>query len=186
MSGDRSVIGLAKAVVMASLALCASGCAEEQDKPVAARRSFTPYRMEVYPVLLADCGFPACHGAPERFFRVYGPGRTRLPNSDGTLPEPFDTPTADEQELTYQLALSMIDENNREDSLLLRKPLSVEAGGYGHLGVDNYGRDVYRTTQDAGYVKLARWVFSDPPMAMMPGATGGMGGTGGASGTTAP
>ena len=180
----------ARWLVIAALSLCALGCADEQEKPVAARRPFMPYRMEVYPVLLADCGFPACHGAPERFFRVYGPGRTRLPNSDGTIPEAFDTPTADEQELTYQLALSMINENDRAGSLLLRKPLAVEAGGYGHLGVDNYGRDVYRTTQDAGYVKLARWVFSDPPMPAMPGSTGGMGGamgaTGGAGGATAP
>lgn len=174
---------LAIAVVTVAALLGGLGCAEEQATPVAARRAFSAYRMEVYPVLLADCGFAACHGAPERFFRVYGPGRTRLPNSDGTVPEPFDTSTAAEQELTYQLALSMIDENNREDSLLLRKPLAVEAGGYGHLGVDNYGRDVYRTTHDAGYVKLARWVFSDPPM---PGATAGSGGMGGASGTTGP
>jgi hypothetical protein len=179
------------ALVLAGAVLALGfGCADEQEPPLAARRSFLPFRMDVYPVLLSDCGFPACHGAPERFFRVYGPGRTRLPNSDGTLPEAFDTSTVAEQELTYQLALSMIDERNRSDSLLLRKPLAVEAGGSGHLGVDSYGRDVYRTTQDAGYVKLARWVFSDPPMAMMPGATGGMGGgaggMGGTSGTTAP
>lgn len=164
------------AVLVASSTL--TGCAEEQEKPVPARRMFTSFR-DVYPVLLRDCGFPECHGAPKRFFRVYGPGRTRLMNDDGTLPEPFDLATADEQELTFQLALSMINENSINDSLLLRKPLAVEAGGYGHLAVDPYGRDVYRTTQDTGYVTLARWVFSPPPM--MPGATAG-----GAGGAPAP
>lgn len=170
-------------LLLGTLLLAGSGCADEPDKPVAARRVFSSFK-DVYPVLLRDCGFPACHGAPERFFRVYGPGRTRLMNDDGTLPEPFDTATADEQELTFQLALSMINEHAVGESLLLRKPLAIEAGGYGHLGVDAYGRDVYRTTQDAGYVLLARWAYSPPPM--MPGATAGAGGAGGAGGAPAP
>lgn len=165
---------LAWLVWLACLALAAMACAEPQPEPVAARRAFAQFRTEVYPVLLRDCGFPACHGAPQRFFRVLGPGRTRLMNADGTLPEPFDTPTVGEQELTFQLALSMINERDHEGSLLLSKPLAVEAGGSGHLGVDGYGRDVYRTMQDAGYVTIARWVFSGPPMtAMTPGAGGG-------------
>jgi hypothetical protein len=58
------------------------------------------------------------------------------------------------------MALSMIDERDLKGSLLLRKPLSVAAGGAGHRGVDNYGRDVYRTKQDSGYVALARWVLA--------------------------
>jgi hypothetical protein len=45
---------------------------------------------------------------------------------------------------------------------LLQKPLAIAAGGSGHLGVDKYGRDVYRTAQDSGYVVLARWVYSKP------------------------
>ena len=168
------------ALVVGALAL--TGCAEEIDAPVEAKRMFAPFASEVYPVLLRDCGFSACHGAPERFLRVYGPGRVRLPNSDGTVPEPFDTPTIAEQNQTFKLALSMIDEHAVGESLLLRKPLSVEGGGYGHLGVDAYGRDVYRTTQDAGYRAIARWVYSGPPMM---GAMAG-GGSGGAGGAPAP
>ena len=42
----------------------------------------TPDRMqfdaEVYPVLLRDCGFDACHASAGRFFQVFGPGRARL------------------------------------------------------------------------------------------------------------
>jgi hypothetical protein len=151
-----------------------TGCAEEQPEAVTPRRAFAPFAADVYEVMLRDCGFPNCHGAPERFFRVYGPGRTRLPGADGMLPEPFDTPTVEEQSLTFQLALSMINEHDLADSPILRKPLAVEAGGYGHLGVDSYGRDVYRTTQDTGYVKIARWVYMPPPMMM--GAAGAGGG----------
>lgn len=171
-------------LLLVVLARVLTGCAEEQPKAVSARRAFAPFAAEVYEVLLRDCGFPNCHGAPERFFRVYGPGRTRLPGSSGMLPEPFDTPTVEEQSLTFQLALSMINEHELADSPLLRKPLAVEAGGYGHLGVDDYGRDVYRTTQDTGYVKIARWVYSEPPMMM--GAALSADGAGGADGAPAP
>jgi hypothetical protein len=62
------------------------------------------------------------------------------------------------------MGLSMVDDADPSLSELLRKPLAVEAGGAGHQGVDKYGRDVYRTADDNGYVALARWVFSTPPM----------------------
>jgi hypothetical protein len=156
----------------AALALGAGGCLDESEPPVAAHRAFPQFRTEVYPVLLRDCGFAACHGGSQRFFRVLGPGRVRMPNDDGTLPEAFDLPTGKELDLSYALAQSMLDEHDLPHSPLLRKPLAVEAGGAGHFGTDAYGRDVYRTPHDAGYVTLARWVLSGPPMAPTTPATG--------------
>jgi hypothetical protein len=138
-------------------------CAEEPERAIAARRDFQSFQREVYPVLLRDCGFPACHGAPERFLRVWGPGRNRLLTSSGIAPGAFDIPTGDELSNSFELAKSMIDERDRKSSPLLRKPLAAAAGGAGHLGVDNYGRDIYRTQSDTGYVTIARWVLSDPP-----------------------
>ena len=119
-------------------------------------------------MLLRDCGFPACHGAKERFFRVWGPGRSRLPNDMGVIPEAFDLPTGDELSASYSLALSMIDEQHPVASLLLRKPLAIAAGGAGHLGVDGYGRDVYRTAEDSGFLAIARWVHADTTMMATP------------------
>lgn len=149
-------------LVLACTLLGVVGCVDKVEPVRFADRDYEAFAREVYPVLLRDCGFPACHGAPERFFRVVGPGRTRVPNVDSPVPEPLDTRTQAELDLTIDFALSMIDERNPARSLLLRKPLAVEAGGAGHLGVDNYGRDVYRTTQDNGYVVLARWVLTPP------------------------
>jgi hypothetical protein len=143
------------------LSWCA-GCLEETESGGFAKREFMPFQREVYPVLLRDCGFPECHGAPERFFRVWGPGRSRLPR-ETQFPEALDQPTGDEVAGTYSLAQSMIDRADPASSLLLRKPLAVEAGGAGHLGVDKYGRNVYRTAQDTGYLVLARWVMSQEP-----------------------
>lgn len=156
---------LQRAWLCALLACGAVACTDTGGEGEFPKRNFMSFQREVYPVLLRDCGFPACHGDPERFFRVYGPGRVRLPG-ETVNPAALDQPTGDELSLSYALAQSMIDLDEPGNSLLLRKPLAVEAGGAGHFGVDPYDRDVYRTEQDPGYLAIARWVFSEDPSAM--------------------
>jgi hypothetical protein len=144
-----------------------AGCGDHAAPVILPLRDFAPFRVNVYPVLLRDCGFPACHGSPDRLFRVYGPGRTRLPLAGVPLGS-LDLPSGDELGASWQLARSMIDERDLSRSLLLRKPLSVEIGGAGHMGFDNFGRDVYRSTQDGGYQTIARWVFTPGTPPRMP------------------
>lgn len=133
------------------------------------------FTTEVMPVLLRDCGFPTCHGSPERFFQIYGPGRTRL----NPMTPAFKDQTGAEITASYNMVLSFIDAGRPGRSPLLRKPLAREAGGAGHFGTDRYGRDVYRTVNDPGYLVLARWVFMatpappPAPQMMMPPATAG-------------
>jgi hypothetical protein len=115
------------------------------------------FEDEVYPVLLRDCGFHACHGAEERFFRIWGPGRVRM---DDRVSTAFSAATNEEINASYQRAQSMVDSRDLTGSLLLRKSLAVEAGGAGHLGADKFGRNVYRTVDDPGYIVLSRWVFA--------------------------
>lgn len=162
-----SAFALALAVGCAS---CAETGNNPEDPTASVRRDFGTFRTDVYPVLLRDCGFPACHGDSARFFHVWGPGRVRIAGDLG-LPEAFDLPTGNEIGTTLELARAMIDPDDPERSPLLRKPLAVAAGGAGHLGVDKYGRDVYRTTEDEGYVVLRAWVTSPDPRAMTTGAT---------------
>ena len=151
------------------LACCAFGCGEPATYRWKFKKlEFAQFQSEVYPVLLRDCGFPTCHGSSNRFLQVWGPGRSRL---NPMLTSAFDVPTGDEISLTYTLALSMVDGKHPGRSLLLRKPLAVEAGGAGHRGTDRYGRDVYRTTNDDGYLALARWVFMIPAAGTQPAQT---------------
>jgi hypothetical protein len=123
----------------------------------AASISASVFEDEVYPVLIRDCAFSTCHGAEERFFRIWGPGRVRLDPLSVTA---FTPATPDEITNSYQRAMSMIDAKEPGRSLLLRKPLAAAAGGAGHLGVDRFGRNVYRSVDDQGYLVLSRWVFS--------------------------
>jgi hypothetical protein len=126
---------------------------------------------EVYPLLLRDCAHVGCHGMPERFFQLYGPGRARIPvdqmnpatrvELDYTDPAHFD-----EVLHSYQRTLSMLATSELvEDSLLLRKPLEARAGGQGHKGVDDLGRNVFASKQDPSWQLLRAWSKStgSPP-----------------------
>jgi hypothetical protein len=110
----------------------------------------------VYPTLLRDCGFPACHGDHGRFFQVFGPGRARL--SPASLP--YDPATSEELELSYGRARSMLaGEGGAARALLLRKPLAREAGGAEHQGDDAWGQAVYPSAQDARFRSLRDWAL---------------------------
>lgn len=139
-------------LLVATLATLAIACADAPSgRGMPDRATFDAV---VYPLLMRDCGFSTCHGAPGRFFHLYGPGRMRL---DPTS-EPFAPPTAQELELSFQRSIAMLDSQGRpEASLLLAKPLDPQAGGAGHQGVDHFGRDVYTSEQAPAYQQLLRW-----------------------------
>ena len=134
------------------LAACSSDTAWSGDL---GRGDFALFQMQVYPVLMRDCGFANCHGVELRAFQVWGPGRSRLRtgSDDGNIIE-------QEQLRTYARALSMLYTDGTRpvsESPLLTKPLEISAGGATHGGVDRYGRNVYRTQNDLGFQVLSRW-----------------------------
>jgi hypothetical protein len=136
------------------LATLAASCALEPlpaDPPEPSRATFDTV---VYPILVRDCGFPACHGDPNRFFRVFSPSRTRL---DETTALAAPATTA-EMDATYDRARSMLSSaTSPEESLLVRKPLEVDQGGAPHMGIDLHSQDVYSSTDAQGYVALLEW-----------------------------
>jgi hypothetical protein len=120
---------------------------------------------DVYPILMRDCAFGACHGAPDRFFRIYGPGRVRL---DPLASKPDDPLTLPEILYSYDRARSMLATADQvQHALLLSKPLEPAAGGQGHKGVDELGRNVFASVRDPSYGVLAGWARStgSPPTA---------------------
>lgn len=143
------------ALAALSCATVALGCAEKPPyagPPAVDRAAF---EESVYPVLLRDCGFPACHGDSGRFFQVHGPNRTRLDPEATELDAPA---TAAEIQAAYERARSMLASvRSAEEALLLRKPLEVDEGGAPHMGIDDFGRDVYATPEAGGYQTLLAW-----------------------------
>jgi hypothetical protein len=62
---------------------------------------------------------------------------------------------------SYERARSMLATGETATrSLLLMKPLEFSAGGQGHRGADDYGRNVYRSKHDPGIQALLRWAYS--------------------------
>jgi hypothetical protein len=115
------------------------------------------FEQTVYPILLRDCGFPGeCHGNPERFFHVYGPGRMRArPETKINMPV-----TGEELTATYRRARSMLAHEGSDvtDCLLLNKPLDAA-----HEGRDEWGYNVYRSANDPSYQTLLGWARSMLP-----------------------
>jgi hypothetical protein len=142
-----------------ALQLLAAGCANlPEDAPLAApdRDVFV---AAVWPILVRDCGFSACHGGAPRFFRVVGPGHERLdPSTRLTAPA-----SEAELQLSYDRTRSMLDPLDPDSSLLLLKPLDMAAGGSAHEGTDAFGRNVYRSVEDPSFQVLVRWVRAVPP-----------------------
>lgn len=129
-------------------------CAPEETRLTIPNPELAAFATTAYPILLRDCGFPACHGNTDRFFRLFGPGRTRLD------PEAASDEAATEAEIgeSYTRSVSMlVNDTKLSDALLLRKPLDTSAGGAGHEGEDPWGRNVYISTDDPSYVQLVRW-----------------------------
>jgi hypothetical protein len=142
----------------AVLALVALAACEPEQAPLALPApDQASFETSAYPVLLADCGFPACHGSHERFLALFGPGRQRL--SPDSLA--YDPPTPEELALSFTRASSMlVSEEGVRRAPLLRKPLAVEAGGSGHEGDDPWGRAIYTTKQDPRYEALFFWAIT--------------------------
>lgn len=141
--------------------LCTCGCASGSSEYSGPLPSPDGARFvnDVYPMLLRDCAYVGCHGMQERFFQVYGPGRVRMRPDDT---EPGDPLTLEEVTHSYERAVSMIASSEVvEDSLLIRKPLEAQAGGQGHKGVDDLGRNVFASQDDPGWKTLLQWAKSE-------------------------
>lgn len=159
------------ALVCAALACAACG---ELDAPVGpAELDPHFFRCEVEPVLIKSCGQLACHGNPERFFRIFGRNRLRY----GLPPEKRNEPLGEgESKHNLASAAAYVDREAPETSLLLVKPLDQKAGGSYHGGALELAQgDVYLSKEEADYQALAAWTrgAKDDPSCRAPGDTGG-------------
>ena len=153
-SVSQSASAVRRVLAIAVVVAAASGCVDPAGTPEPlADVDEAKFAAEVYPILLRDCAMSECHGAPERFFRIVGPGRVRLSDDTG----PLEPATAAEVRLSLTRVRSMLEHGDPAASLLLQKPLELVAGGASHEGHDRYGRNVYQSRRDPNYVAIERW-----------------------------
>ncbi len=127
-----------------------AGCDEAPDAVQTPSPDYDAFELDVYPILVRDCGFLACHGRAARPFRLYGPGRLRAQPGG----EPFAEATDEEIWRSYQRTRSMLTHGGDPlDAPLLTKPLP----GGGHRGTDDFGRAVYEDEFDPSYQTLVLW-----------------------------
>jgi hypothetical protein len=143
----------AGAAVVAVGAACSGGL---DDPAPLAPLDEAYFRCHVQPVLVKSCGQFACHGDPRRFFRVFGRNRLRyaLPEEKrNSLLAPI------EGAHNFDSARAYVDDHDPAASLLLLKPLDVDAGGSWHGGADEYEQgDVFSTKDDTDYQTILAWV----------------------------
>lgn len=160
-------------ILVPALALLAAACQSDLEAPRTPAELDRPYfDCKVQPVLTKNCGQLACHGAPDpagRYFRIYGRNRLR---DDGVLTGNPAMRGA-ERDHNFDAARAFVDLVHPDDSLLLRKPLEQDAGGYFHRGATLYGgANVFATTTDPEYQIIAGWIdgATEVPTCQEPGA----------------
>ncbi len=149
---------LPRALIAALVAAVA--CTLPDGNPAVPAADPAVFRDEVYPILIADCGFNVCHGDPTRAFAVFGPGRGRL-RADTDLDAPV---TAEELAVTFTRARSMlVSRDGVQHAPLLRKPLAIDDGGVRHGGTDAWGNAIYAKKTNARFQVLVAWALAATP-----------------------
>lgn len=149
----------ARRVEAAALALAAAlgACAVDNPSVEPAALDEAMFRCRVEPVLVERCAFPACHGAPGRPFRLYGPARTRLDPAAQRYDEPLS-------EAEHRANLASVrgfatPAPGYDEALLVEKPLAARLGGAYHGANRMFGGQApFQDDADPGLMTIRVWL----------------------------
>jgi len=132
------------------------GCTLDNPTATPAALDRDLFECDVVPVLVARCGFYACHGSVERPFHLFGPNRLRL---GVTEEERAISLTPAERDRNYAMGLSFAEPAaGYQEPLLVVKPLDEALGGAYHEGAQLYGgADVFVDADDPDLAILRDW-----------------------------
>jgi hypothetical protein len=152
MSRARSAAALGLALALAS-AGCQRGLTDAAPLPALDEAYF---RCHVQPILTKNCATYACHGSPDRAFRLYARNRLRFGIADISQ---INAQLSDEERaLNFEAARAFVDFGALDQSSFLKKPLEGDAGGYYHGATKLGTSNVFSSVDDADYQVLAGWV----------------------------
>jgi len=132
------------------LTACVVGPGNEQ---IVLEADFDRFVEEVQPILSSTCANPACHGSGDRPLELYAVHQHRLDPDDVWADTPLTTA---ELYLNFHRSCGfLLDLDQPKDCELVRKPLSVTAGGLHHQGGDQFNdRD------NPDYLAILDWIGS--------------------------
>lgn len=127
------------------------------------------FRCRVQPILTKSCGALTCHGDGKRYFHFFARNRLRL---GGTEAERNAFLRDTERAYNLDAARALVDPEEPEESLLLKKPLAQDAGGFYHGAVLQGTSDVFATKDDKDYQTLLAWASGEKedPTCVEPGS----------------
>ncbi len=119
------------------------------------------FRCRVEPVLVRDCSYLACHGNSGFPLRIYSVGKLRAGDSSTLASRTAPITDAEHHANFLSAAAFAFGDVAPDDSLLLRKPMPSEAGGYEHKGGATFtGPD------DPRAVEIRRWLAGQSPVCL--------------------
>jgi hypothetical protein len=148
-------------VIALASVLALSGCQSRltDDAPLSKELDEAYFRCNVQPILSKNCSMLACHGTPDRYFRLYARNRLRYGIAGEAQRNAFLNPL--ERQLNYNAARAYIDLNVVDNSLLLKKPLEQDAGGYYHGATKLGTSNVFAHIDDSEYKILVKWASGE-------------------------
>jgi len=157
-----------RGILLFSLVLACDGSLGEQKSLASLDEPY--FRCKVQPVLTKSCSAFACHGDAKRFFRVFARNRLRAQGAEKDRNAPFSDA---ERAANFDSARAFVDDGSIDDSLILVKPLDVNAGGRFHRGREIYGQgDVFSDRNDPDFKTLQSWLqgAKESPTCVEPGS----------------
>ena len=157
----HAALGVVAAGLCAVVGLAGAGCQAglTDDAPLNKDLDEAYFRCNVQPILSKNCSMFACHGTPDRYFRLYARNRLRYGIADESKRNSFLN--ASERQLNYNAARAFIDLNVVDNSLLLKKPLELDAGGYYHGATKLGTSNVFPHIDDSEYKILVKWASGE-------------------------
>lgn len=137
----------------ATLTACEEGLTDKAPLP---KLDEAYFRCHVQPILTKNCSMLACHGAPERYYRIYARNRLRY----GIAGEAQRNSQLNEGEAkhNFDAARAYVDVDHADESLLLRKPLEPDAGGFYHGATKFSKLNIFANLESTEYETIQKWV----------------------------
>jgi hypothetical protein len=164
--------GLAALALLAASAALLLGCEKGLTDPAPLPELDEAYfRCHVQPILTKNCSMFACHGTPERYYRIYARNRLRYGIADESKRN--SQLNEGERKHNFDATRAFVDIDKADESLILKKPLEADAGGFYHGATKLGTANVFPSIEAGEYTTILKWIKGEKekdPQCIEPGS----------------